>query len=55
VNKDVIPHTATARGGAFDSAAVAAGASWRFTVRTKGRTDYDCAFHPTMTGRLDAE
>ena len=53
VNKDLIPHTATAKGGAFDSKVVAPGASWRFTVKAKGATDYACLFHPTMPGRLD--
>jgi plastocyanin len=53
VNKDLIPHTATAKGGAFDSKVVAPGASWRFTVKAKGASDYACLFHPTMTGRLD--
>lgn len=55
VNKDLIPHTATATGGGFDSKALAAGASWRFTVKVKGATDYACTFHPTMTARLDAD
>ena len=55
VNKDLIPHTATAKGGAFDSKVVAPGASWRFTVKAKGASDYACLFHPTMTGRLDVE
>jgi plastocyanin len=55
VNKDLIPHTATAKGGGFDSKALAAGASFRFTVKAKGATDYTCLFHPTMTGRIDAE
>lgn len=55
VNKDVVPHTATATGGAFDSQTLAAGASWRFTVPAKRSTDYACRFHPTMTGRLDAD
>ena len=55
VNKDLIPHTATAKGGGFDSKVLAAGASFRFTVRAKGGTDYACLFHPTMTGRIDAE
>ena len=32
VNKDVIPHTATAEDARFDSQAIAAGASWRLTV-----------------------
>jgi plastocyanin len=55
VNKDLIPHTATARGGGFDSKTLAAGASFRFTVKAKGATDYACLFHPTMTGRIDVE
>ena len=55
VNKDLIPHTATAKGGGFDSKVLAAGASFRFTVKAKGAADYACLFHPTMTGRLDVE
>jgi plastocyanin len=55
VNKDLIPHTATAKGGGFDSKVLAAGASFRLTVKAKGGTDYTCLFHPTMTGRLDVE
>jgi plastocyanin len=54
-NKDLIPHTATAKDGAFDSDTLAAGASWRFTVTAKGATDYVCRFHPTMAGRIDAD
>jgi plastocyanin len=53
VNKDLIPHTATAKAGTFDSKVVAPGASWRVTVKAKGATDYACLFHPTMTGRLE--
>ena len=55
VNKDVIPHTATAKSKAFDSKVLAAGASWRLTVMAKGATDYGCLFHPTMTGRIEAD
>ena len=55
VNKDLIPHTATATGGGFDSKVLAAGASFRFTVKAKGATDYACLFHPTMTGRIHVE
>lgn len=54
VNKDVIPHTATAKGG-FDSKVLAPGASWRLTVQAKGATGYACLSHPTMTGRVEAE
>jgi plastocyanin len=55
VNKDVIPHTATAKAGSFDSKVLATGATFRYTVKAKGATDYACLFHPTMTGRIDAE
>ena len=55
VNKDLIPHTVTASDTRFDSQAIAPGASWRFTVEAKGAADYACAFHPNMTGRIDAE
>ena len=55
VNKDLIPHTATAKAGIFDSKVLATGATFRFTVKAKGGTDYACLFHPTMTGRIDVE
>jgi plastocyanin len=55
VNKDLIPHTATAKGGGFDSKVLAAGASFRFTVEAKGAADYACLFHPTMAGRIDVD
>ncbi len=55
VNKDLIPHTATATSKAFDSKVLAAGASWRLTVTAKGATDYGCLFHPTMTGRIEVK
>ena len=53
VNKDLIPHTATAKGGSFDSKVLPAGATFRFTAAKAGGFDYACQFHPTMTGRID--
>jgi plastocyanin len=52
VNKDLVPHTATSKAGAFDSKDIPADTSWRYTVRTKGDFAYICAFHPTMKGKL---
>ena len=49
------PHTATARAGAFDSKMLATDATFRFTVKAKGGIDYACLYHPTMTGRIDAQ
>ena len=34
---------------------LATGATFRFIVKTKGGSDYACLYHPTMTGRIDAE
>jgi plastocyanin len=52
INKDVVPHTATAKGGAFDSQVIQAEKSWRLTVRKKGDFTYLCTLHPTMTAML---
>ena len=51
VNRDPFPHTAT-RKGAFDSRAIAAGSSWRFTAREAGEYEYICTLHPGMKGTL---
>ena len=53
LNKDVIPHTATATGkGGFDSGVIPAGQSWRHTFEKAGRLPYVCTFHPTMKATL---
>ena len=52
LNKDVVPHTATARPGGFDSATIDAGQSWKVSLAAPGVFDYVCSFHPTMTARL---
>ena len=53
-NKDPFPHTATAP-GAFDSRAIAAGASWKFVAQRSGNYDYICTLHPTMKGTLSVQ
>ena len=52
VNKDPVPHTATAKDAALDSGAIAASGSFRFTATREGRFDYVCTLHPTMKGVL---
>ena len=54
-NNDPFPHTVTARDGAFDSKAIAAGTSWRYVARKPGTFAYYCTLHPTMTGTLTVE
>lgn len=54
VNKDLVPHTATAA-KAFDSGTVAPGKSWRMTATKPGRYEYVCTLHPTMKAVLVVE
>ena len=53
-NNDPIPHTVTSK-GSFDSGAIAAAATWKYTAAKQGRFDYLCTFHPTMKGVLIVE
>jgi len=55
INKDLVPHTATAASGTFDSGKIEAQNSWRYIVRTAGRFSYACSYHPTMMGLVAAK
>ena len=52
-NSDFVPHTATARGGAWDSKSVGANGTWTLVARTAGRHAYYCVFHPNMQGVIE--
>jgi plastocyanin len=52
VNKDMVPHTATAVSKIFDSQGIAADASWTYIVNKPGSYPYACEFHPSMQGTL---
>lgn len=53
VNRDVVPHTATARDGSFDSRRLAADSSWSWVARSAGVVSYTCVLHPSMNGRIE--
>lgn len=53
-NEDIVPHTATAKGG-FDSKEIASKKSWGFKTARKGKFPYICTYHPTMKGELTVE
>ena len=55
INKDIVPHTATAASGKFDSGRIEAQGSWRYLVRASGRFSYACSYHPTMMGLVVAK
>ena len=53
VNRDVVPHTATARDGSFN-VDIPARESRRMTVRRAGTFAFYCRYHPAMRGTLVA-
>jgi len=51
VNRDIVPHTATARDRSFD-VTVQPRQSVRVILRRGGAIAFYCRFHPAMQGRL---
>ena len=52
-NMDIVPHTATAKDGSWDSGAIESGGEWETIVTKDMLNDYDCRFHPSMVATLD--
>ena|ERR1035438_268782 len=50
INKDIVAHTATARGD-WD-VTIAANSSASLVLKKAGTVDYYCRFHPNMKGRI---
>jgi len=55
VNKDLVPHTVTAKDGSFRSPAIAPGAAWSLVAAKAGSFAYACDFHPAMSATLVVE
>jgi plastocyanin len=53
-NRDIVPHTATARDSAWSSGTIEPGASWRTVVMSAGSHAYVCLVHPLMMGEVIA-
>jgi plastocyanin len=51
VNKDVLLHTATDKGGAWD-VSIDPGKTARLVLEAVGTFDYDCKYHPNMKGKI---
>lgn len=51
-NHDIVPHTATAADGSWDSGLLVKGASFSLIVEKGIVLDYYCFYHPMMTGKL---
>ena len=54
INKDVVPHTATAA-RRFDSKNIAAGQRWTWKAGKPGRHEYLCTYHPGMKGVIEVK
>jgi plastocyanin len=55
INKDLVPHTATTDGNAFDSKAIAPNTSWTWVAGRAGAYAYGCTFHPTMKATITVQ
>jgi plastocyanin len=51
VNKDVLLHTATDKGGAWD-VSIDPGKTGRLVLDATGTFSYDCKYHPNMKGQI---
>lgn len=52
-NKDIVPHTATAKDASWDSGSIDAGGEVEVVVGAQWGASYYCAFHPSMTATLE--
>jgi plastocyanin len=52
VNRDIVPHTATATDSAWTTGALVQGQSGRHVAGEPGEQRYFCELHPSMEGRL---
>jgi plastocyanin len=49
-NEDLVPHTVTARNGAWTSGNLPPGSRWRWVVAGRESAAYFCTYHTTMHG-----
>ncbi len=52
INRDIVPHTASANDGSWDTKELKLGESKTITVSKGMLTDYFCQFHPNMKAKL---
>jgi plastocyanin len=53
LNRDIVPHTATARRkSGWTTGALLPGKSGQYVARHRGEDPYFCELHPTMLGKL---
>jgi plastocyanin len=53
INRDIVPHTATADDGGWDTGELGPNESGEIVVTDELATSYFCQFHPSMTAKLE--
>ena len=51
-NRDLVPHTVTARDSGWDSGNLAPDSSWRLVAPARKSQPYSCRYHPNMHGSV---
>ena len=52
INRDAVPHTATANDASWDTGEILANATDTVVVPANGIGEYKCAYHPAMKAEL---
>ena len=52
INRDIVPHTASALDAGWDSGELPENESWRWVAPDGGRYPYFCEYHPMMKGSI---
>ena len=52
VNKDIVPHTATANDNSWDSDLLNENEAWELVIDEDNSGSYFCKYHPTMKGNI---
>jgi plastocyanin len=53
INKDIVPHTATAKDNSWDTGALAPNQRQTVTVKAGMTESYFCRYHPSMVAKLN--
>jgi plastocyanin len=51
-NDDIVPHTSASRESTWNSGNIAVDSSFSVALQRPGTFEYDCSYHPGMTGRI---
>jgi plastocyanin len=51
-NRDIVPHSVTAKARGIESGDLAQGKSWSYVAKTPGEIAYICRLHPVMHGTV---